>query len=301
MGRLRRLEYPGGLWHVTNRGVEKRQIFLDARDGRTFLRSLADAIPRFRWRLHAYVLMSNHYHLLIETVEPTLSRGMQRLGGDYADFFNWRHERTGHLFQGRFKAHLIDTDTYLLEVARYIVLNPVRARLVASPEEWRWSSYNATAGLEPAPPWLTIATILSRFGSLKPAEHYRGFVAAGIGNTESPWKGLVDQMFLGSAAFVERVQSRFAGINRSVVVEEIARAVVEVTGTSPEVEAPAFVRLAYAALARDEALASLRDIGTTLGIGATGARYLVQRAASLQSTDDAFRELVEQVRAAIRR
>jgi putative transposase len=299
MGRLRRLEYPGGLWHVTNRGVEKRQIFLDARDGRTFLRFLADAIPRFRWRLHAYVLMSNHYHLLVETVEPTLSSGMQRLGGDYADFFNWRHERTGHLFQGRFKAHLIDTDPYLLEVARYIVLNPVRARLVGSPEEWRWSSYNATAGLEPAPPWLTTAMILSRFGSLKPPEYYREFVAAGIGSSESPWKGLVDQTFLGSAAFIERVQSRFAGMSETVAVEEIARAVAEVTGTAPE--ASPLVRMAYAALARSEALASLRDIGTTLGIGATGARYLVQRAASLQSTNDAFRDLVERVRGSIRR
>ncbi len=137
MSRALRLEYPGAWWHITSRGVDREDIFLDDCDRRRFLRILALAVPHFRWRLHAYVLMTNHYHLLVETVEPTLSRGMKTIGGDYAAWFNKRHRRVGHLFQGRFNAQLIDSDEYLLQVARYVVLNPVRAHMVANALEWQ--------------------------------------------------------------------------------------------------------------------------------------------------------------------
>lgn len=291
MSRPRRLESPGGLWHVTNRGVEKRPIFLDTRDANTFLRLLADAVTRFRWRLHAYVLMSNHYHLLIETIAPTLSRGMQRLGGGYADFFNWRHERVGPLFQGRFNAEPLDTAAYLLEAARYIVLNPVRARLARGPAEWRWSSYNATADLTPPPPWLFTATIHAHFGT---PQHYRAFAASGIGIREAPWRGVAGQIIVGGV--LERVQHE-----RPIAADAIQSALCKITESPADRAAPLFIRLAYAWLARSEALTSLRDIGTALGVGASGAAYLVQRAKHLRNTDDGFRDLVERVRAAIRR
>ena len=126
------LDYSGAWLHVYSRGVDRHDIFLDDHDRHHFLDLLGVTIPQFRWRLHAYVLMSNHYHLLVEMTEPTLSRGMKKIGGDYARWFNKRHRRVGHLFQGRFKAHLIDRDEYLLSVVRYIVLNPVPAKTPSS-------------------------------------------------------------------------------------------------------------------------------------------------------------------------
>ena len=125
--------------------------------------------------------MTNHFHLLNETVEPTLSRGMQELEGEYADYFNRRYKRVGHLYQRRFAAQLVEEETYLLTVARYVVLNPVRARMVAAPGDWGWTSYRATAGLEKTPPWLHTASVLNRFDEwdgANAAALYRQFVAS---------------------------------------------------------------------------------------------------------------------------
>src|ERR1043166_983891 len=214
MARPLRLEYPGALWHVTNRGVEQRSIYADDRDRRRFLRLLARTVVERRWQLLAFVLMTNHYHLLFETPETNLSLGMKDLDRDHAAGFNSRHQRVGHLFQGRFKSHLVDSETYLLEVARYIVLNPVRARMVASAHEWRWSSYGATAGLMTEPKWLDPQPILVRFhptSRMLAAAEYRGFVAAATTQqTPSPWENLVAQSFLGSEDFLGRIEERVA-------------------------------------------------------------------------------------------
>jgi putative transposase len=183
MARPLRLEYPGALWHVTSRGVEQRTIFLDDHDRRRFLTNIEVVVDQYRWRIYAYVLMSNHYHFLVQTPEPTLSRGMQKIGSVYAEKFNFRHNRVGHLFQGRFKSHPVDGETHLLEVARYIVLNPVRAGMVSTPEDWLWSSYAATAGLRPAPSWLDVETLLHEFHCYDrgvACSLYRTFVAEGI-------------------------------------------------------------------------------------------------------------------------
>jgi hypothetical protein len=144
------------------------------------------------------------YHLLIETVEPTLSLGMRQLNGVYTQEFNRRHRRTGHVFQGRYKAILVERDAYLLELARYVVLNPVRAKMVRSAKDWPWSSYRATAGTEVAPPLLTTDWILEQFGpSQKRAQAaYRKFVSAGRGVTV--WENLRGQIYLGSDAFIEQ-------------------------------------------------------------------------------------------------
>jgi putative transposase len=150
MARQLRLDFAGAVHHVTTRGNERRSIFHSNEDRRMFLQLLGVAAKRFQWIVAAYVLMTNHFHLLIETPEPNLSRGMQWLAGAYAMWFNRRHGRSGHLFQGRFHSFLVDRDEYFAEVLRYVVLNPVRAKLVAHPADYRWSSYRATAGLERA-------------------------------------------------------------------------------------------------------------------------------------------------------
>jgi REP element-mobilizing transposase RayT/DNA-binding MarR family transcriptional regulator len=203
MARPLRIEYPGALYHVTCRGNARAKIFLVDPDRELFLQVLTQAVERFNWLCHAYCLMSNHYHLLIETVDPTLSRGMRQLNGVYTQEFNRRHSRTGHVFQGRYKAILVERDAYLLELARYVVLNPVRAKMARTARDWPWSSYRATAGIEVAPPLLATDSILEQFGpSKKKAQAaYRKFVSAGRGVTV--WENLRGQIYLGSDAFIE--------------------------------------------------------------------------------------------------
>jgi len=146
MSRPLRIEFPGAFYHVTSRGNERKAIFYSDGDRLIFSDVLADVCRRFNWIVHAYCQMDNHYHLLVETPDGNLSKGMRHLNGVYTQRFNRKQNRIGHVFQGRYKAILVDKDSYLLELARYIVLNPVRARMLRSAEDWPWSSYRATAG-----------------------------------------------------------------------------------------------------------------------------------------------------------
>ena len=146
MARPLRLEYSGAIHHVTSRGNAQAPIFLDDEDRASFLAVLAECIARFTWICHAYCLMDNHYHLIIETPDANLSAGMRQLNGVYTQRFNRRHGRVGHIFQGRFKAILVERDSYLLELCRYVVLNPVRARMVRDASQYAWSSHLATMG-----------------------------------------------------------------------------------------------------------------------------------------------------------
>lgn len=147
MARPLRIEFAGALYHVTARGNARQDIYLDDGDRRQFLDLLAHAVNRHDWYCHAYCLMGNHYHLLVETGTPTLSKGMKLLNGSYTQYFNQRYRRVGHVFQGRYSAVLVQKESYLLELARYIALNPVRAQMVRRAQDWPWSSYCATAGL----------------------------------------------------------------------------------------------------------------------------------------------------------
>jgi len=212
MARPLRIEYPGAVYHITSRGNEKKAVFRDGEDRLDLLDILADVMHRYNWLCHAYCLMDNHYHLLIETPDANLSIGMRQLNGMYTQRFNRRHHRVGHLFQGRYKAILIEKESHLLEVSRYIVLNPIRARLKKRPEEWQWSSYSATAGEEPPHQVLTTQWILGQLGSKKRlAERaYRDFVAAGIG--QSPiWQEVRAQALLGSEDFVQKHEQYLKG------------------------------------------------------------------------------------------
>ena len=209
MARPLRIEYEGAFYHITSRGNARQDIFLDQADRLQFLEYLPQCIDRYHWRCHAYCLMGNHYHLLVETLLPTLSRGMRHLNGSYTQSYNRRYHRVGHLFQGRYKAILVQKDSYLLELARYIVLNPVRAGMVRSAREWPWSSHRAMAGEITPPDWLTTELVLGHFGRRhdKAVQGYRRFVSEGK-NQPSPWDSLKNQVFLGDDEFVEEMQAK---------------------------------------------------------------------------------------------
>lgn len=190
MARPLRLQLPGGIYHVTARGNEQMPIFLDDADCVGFLRVLASVVERYHILCHAYCLMGNHYHLLVETPDANLSRAIRQLNGVYSQRFNRRHDRTGHLLGGRFHAVVVRRDAQLREVSRYIVLNPVRAGLVSDPTEWQWSSYHATVGDALMPAFLTTDWLLALSGIAERGgaqRAYREFVRAGLkGAADAP-------------------------------------------------------------------------------------------------------------------
>jgi len=198
-----RIEFPGALYHVTSRGNAREAIFHGDLDHDAFLEVLADVVEVCDWICHAYCLMTNHYHIVIETPRANLSRGMQRLNGIYTQRFNRRHARVGHVLQGRFNAILVERESHMLELTRYVVLNPVRAGMVSAAEEYRWSSLRAALGYAPVPAWLTLDAIRDAFGS---SQRYLEFVREGIG-ARSPWEKLAAGV-LGSDSFAKRVSSR---------------------------------------------------------------------------------------------
>jgi REP element-mobilizing transposase RayT len=209
MTRPLRIEYPGAFYHITSRGDRREAIFDDDEDMRLFLRVLSEVVGRFNWLCYAYCLMDNHYHLLVETPDENLSRGMRQLNGVYTQASNRRHSRTGHLFAGRFKGILVDKEHYFLELTRYVVLNPQRAGMVNAPHEWLWSSYQSMVGDVPAPGWLAMDGLLAHFGRERAAaqQRYRQFVSDGIGMGRM-WSDLRQQIYLGDEQFVERVQAK---------------------------------------------------------------------------------------------
>ena len=220
MARPLRLEFPGALYHVTSRGNGRQPIFEDDDDRERFLAVLASTVARYHVLCHAYCLMDNHYHLLLETPEGNLSRVMRQLNGVYAQGFSRRHRRPGHVLQGRFHAQVVGRDAYLREVCRYIVLNPVRASLVVHPQEWPWSSYRATAGTAPVPAWLTVDWVLSLGESPVRAmaeRRYRQFVDAGRTDSIDRAEPFGSRLLIGNAAFLADLRER--ALDTATVVE----------------------------------------------------------------------------------
>ncbi len=209
MARPLRIEFPNALYHVTSRGNRREDIYLEDNDRFNFLQILTLVCERYNWVCHSYCLMSNHYHLLIETPDANLSQGMRQLNGVYTQKFNRNHNRDGHVFQGRYKAILIQKDSYLLALSRYIVLNPVRAGMVRYAGEWPWSSYRSIAGMVPIPDWLQVDWLLSCFAKRKKQaiKEYRSYVSLGKGEA-SPWESLRNQIYLGNEAFVSEMQEK---------------------------------------------------------------------------------------------
>jgi REP-associated tyrosine transposase len=278
-----RLEFPGALYHVTSRGQERAPIFRDAADRRHFLDLLASVIADQAWVLHSYCLMGNHYHLLVETARPTLSRGMHALNFRYSQDFNRRHEHTGHVLEGRFKAIVVQKQAHLLELHRYIVLNPIRAGLVRRPEEWLWSNYRATSGATMPPRWLEVGATLSLFSAFGSGASgaYERFVADGALNAGSPLERVRRQIYLGDQRFLEemsdhakasRANHEIPAVHRIPAVVEmdrIRRAVAKEWGIASEElsgREAGDAKLAAIYLSRRLCGKSAREIGDAFGI-----------------------------------
>jgi putative transposase len=181
MGRALRIEVPGGIYHVGSRGNRGCPIYMDNEERETFLRIFGRLSKRHGWSLGTYCLMTNHYHLLM-TIESGLSDGMRELNGGFSAYTNAKNDLDGHLFKNRFWCEPIESEAHFLTTVRYIVLNPIRAGICTSPDEWRWSSYRALAGLEFAPPFLATNDVLRCFGDspARARDAYRRFVSEGI-------------------------------------------------------------------------------------------------------------------------
>ena len=222
MARPLRIEFPGGLYHLTSRGDRREDIYLNDADRQRWLDLLGEVCVRHNWLCHAYCLMDNHFHIVIETVDGNLSAGMRQLNGVYTQWHNRTHGRVGHVFQGRFKAIIVQRESYLLELARYVVLNPVRAGMCAAPEQWPWSSYLAMVGKAHRPNWLHTEWLLAQFGNqyAKAVAAYIDHVRAGVG-LPSVWDALQDTLYLGDAEFAEK--SRQTLSNRLLNDSEIPR------------------------------------------------------------------------------
>lgn len=225
MARPLRIEYAGALYHVTSHGKAGADIFLDDADRTRFLDVLANTIERFGWICHAYCLMDNCYYLLVETPQPNLSRGMKQLNGVYTQWFNRRHSRSGPLVQGRFKSIVVEKEAYLLEVARDIVLNPIRAKIARSTRDWRWSSFRATAGIVKCPGFLTTDWLLSKLKKRRTAAvlAYRNFVKRGKG--VNVWRDVTAGALLGTDSFIQSLRPLLRDIKENRAIGSDARLV----------------------------------------------------------------------------
>src|SRR5256886_4386196 len=232
MARPLRIEYEGAHYHVTSRGNERKAVFRDDTDREKFLELIGRAVEQFGIQVHSYVLMDNHYHLLIETPRGGLNRALRYLNGVYTQAFNRRHHRVGHLFQGRYKAILVDKDAYLLELSRYIHLNPWRVKRSYDPFKYRWCNLMAHVGAAVVPGWLTVQEGLPEFGS-RGKRGYRKFIVEGMKDSiQTPWEEVRGQVVIGSEEFVAKVAERHLGGRRERRGEQSR--IKEIVGVKPE-------------------------------------------------------------------
>lgn len=313
MARQPRIEFEGALHHVMSRGNDGIVIFRDDVDRTRFLTLLAEEIARSRWTLHDYCLMSNHYHLAISTGECTLSTGMHRLLARYAQFFNRRHGRRGHLFQERFKSVLVEEETHGIVLSRYLALNPVRAGMCARPQDWAWSSYAARAGLAPAPEWLTLEPLASQFGLTVETQQraFREFVLSAVGVEREAEEATAPALLRGSASWVQRVQQMLDERDRSqdhpraqvhpgrpdldAVMNAVAQT-FDTTSNSIVSGRGTLERRVVAFLAFEEGLVPLRRIAQALGLrSASHVSSLVRRCRG-ELLDETMRTIVEACR-----
>ncbi len=304
MARPLRIEYPGAFYHVTSRGNEQRDVFRSRRDREQFLSYLQSATERYGTVIHAYCLMSNHYHLLLETPEGNLSQIMRHINGAYTTYFNVKRKRAGHLFQGRYKGIIVDADAYAAELSRYIHLNPVRAGIVIKPEDYEWSSYRNFIGLVKAPEWLRTGLILGCFSGKDANNKYRQFVNDAMNHeNENPLKGVVASTILGSTDFVKEISSRHLGekkADRNVpAVRKLSRPTLdEIIGA---IEKEPGMKEIYS---RNMSIyfchrysgARLREIGECFGLSDAAVSQASRRLRVAYENDAVVREQLEQIK-----
>ena len=222
MGRPLRIEFKNAVYHITSRGNERKKIYRDDGDKERFLGLLEDYKNRYNFLIHCFVLMDNHYHLVIETLRPNLIKIMHGLNSGYTGYFNKKYKRSGHLFQGRYKAIIVDKENYLLELSRYVHLNPLRAKIINKPQDYKWSSYGGYIRKKEVNNLNNYNWLLSIFGNeeKKSRRQYKEFVEEGIAKKlENPVKRAVGNMILGSKEFIDSILVK---IDRDEIGQEIA-------------------------------------------------------------------------------
>lgn len=311
MARPLRIVYPGAFYHVTSRGNEQKDVFKSQKDRERFLEYLETATESYGAVIHAYCLMSNHYHLLLETPVGNLSQIMRHINGAYTTYFNVKRKRAGHLFQGRYKALLVEFDAYALELSRYIHLNPVRAGIVVSPEEYFWSSYRSYIGQSSAPRWLYMKAVLEYFGNRETGakKKYRDFVEELLRKEyDSPLQNTFGSSVLGTPVFLEMIAATH------VDEKKVDRAVPEIRQFKAFPEVSEIVKAAASVMRGNDKLArqvgmylshkysgkKLREIGELFGVGETAIAEARRLLSKKMEQDKKLNEAVEQVKSTLR-
>jgi putative transposase len=311
MARPLRIEYPGAFYHVTSRGNEQKDVFKSQKDRERFLSYVESAVVRYGAVVHTWCLMSNHYHLLLETPSGNLSQIMRHINGAYTTYFNVKRKRAGHLFQGRYQAILVEADAYAVELSRYMHLNPVRAGMVAKPEHYQWSSYQSYIGQCTTPEWLKTDFILGYFGrqASDANNSYRRFVEDLLDSEyESPLTATVASTVLGRSAFVREVSERHLGEKRA----ERSMPAVKALALRPSMDEIIMKIKAElgdrAELLRNVSLyccqkysgAKLKDIGERFGISDAAVSQASPRLALKAEPDQQLREMLDRAETLLR-
>jgi putative transposase len=309
MARPVRIEYPGAFYHITARGNERKDIFKSRRDREQFLSYLQSATERYGAVVHTYCLMSNHYHLLLETPAGNLSQIMRHINGAYTTYFNTKRRRAGHLLQGRYKAILVEADVYAKELSRYIHLNPVRAGIVERPGDFPWSSYAAYIGKAEPPPWLARDFVLAYFGVArrKAQREYRDFVEAEIFGAANPLRDVVGSFLLGGEQFIQTIREKYLrerGNDRDLpgVRELQARTTPDEIDPVVEKAFPedaALARKAKLYLYHNYTAQRLKEMGVRFGIKESGVSQASRRFEKDMTGNPALRKKVSAIKAAL--
>ncbi len=305
MARPLRIEFSGAFYHITSRGNEKKDIFRSRKDRERFLFYIESAAERYGALVHSYCLMTNHYHMLMETPRGNLSEIMRYVNGAYTTYFNVKRKRSGHLFQGRYKSIVVDADEYAMELSRYIHLNPVRAGIVGKPEDYEWSSYRAFVGASVSPDWLKSDLVLSSFGEKFREQNYRNFVEDHMeAEHASPLQGVIASTLLGPPEFVAQISERYLNarkpdrsvpavraLSRPFTIKDIVQRVEEIV---PD-RKPLARKVAMYACHRYGGR-KLKEIGEHFGIGDSGISQATQRLHAEAERDKELWELLAKVR-----
>lgn len=305
MARALRINYPGAFYHVTSRGNEQKAVFKSKRDREKFLEYLETATLRYDAVIHVYCLMDNHYHLFLETPSGNLPQIMRHINGAYTTYFNVKRSRSGHLFQGRYKAILVDADEYAKELSRYIHFNPVRANIVERAEEYKWSSLPDYMGTRKPPKWLRRDFILGYFGNnLSEAEReYKNFIRSLEGKEyESPFKEVFASTILGDTGFIEYVRKSFVK-NKEMDNEIPASKAIMEKASMEDIFKNVSREFSDSRLSKDikqylcyrYTSKRLKTIGDQFGVSESAVSHAVRRAATIVGNDKKVRKKVDKL------